>query len=210
MLVNKANGHRYVGQTINFHNRLRQHRVKTHQGRSVIGRAFRKHGKDGFDFVIVERCGIKSLNTREIHHISTIRPEYNMTPGGIGSKGHIVSKEIRARLAKAGRAQWNRLGKDEQRAIIERMQLNRKPVSIETRAKIGASRRRYRQEHPDFLLKPVIKMDGSAINLAYFKSVNDAASATGIHPSAISRAVRGKRILAAGYFWKYQRERDNQ
>src|SRR3990167_9105505 len=192
LIVNATNGHRYIGQTINFRRRWNEHRTKRSYGRSVLGRAFAKHGKNVFKF-----------------HVAALRPEYNMTPGGTG-KGKVFPAEAKAILSVKGKAQWARMTPEQQAATVKRMQDNRMPPSAATRAKIGEDRRQYRREHPDFLLKPVVQMDGSANNLAYFKSVNDAARSAGIHPSAISRAVNGKRILAAGHFWKYKRERNNQ
>ncbi|MES2155432.1 MAG: GIY-YIG nuclease family protein [bacterium] len=210
IITNTETGNRYIGQTRNFHKRFIQHRTKTHQARSVIGRAFRKHGKDAFEFAVLERCIVEDLDAREIHHIATLRPEYNMTPGGTGGKGKTFPLAARANLSIKGKEQWARMTPEQRVATVKRLQDNRKPWSAERREKTGADRRRYRQEHPDFMLKPVIRMDGSANNTAYFKSVNDAARATGIHSSAISRVIRGQRIRAGGHFWKHQRERDNQ
>ena len=109
ILVNKKNGHRYIGQTVDFHRRRTEHRTKTHQARSVIGRAIRKHGKDAFEFLILERCAHALLDVREIHFIATINPEYNMSDGGVGSKGHTTSQEIKSHLAKTSRAAWDPL-----------------------------------------------------------------------------------------------------
>jgi group I intron endonuclease len=209
MIVNKVTGNRYVGQTINFRKRFIQHRTKTHQERSVIGRAFRKHGKDAFEFAILERCKVDDLDAREIHHMSILRPEYNMIPGGTG-RGKIIVAEVRAVLSIKGRAQWDRLTPAQKATVVKRMREKKQIFSPERRARIGSDRRRFRQEHGDYMLKPVIMMDGSANNLAYFKSVNDAARSVGIDASAISRVLKGQRILAAGHFWKYQKERDNK
>jgi group I intron endonuclease len=143
MLVNKNTGHRYVGQTINFRKRLTSHRTKTHQARSVIGRAFRKHGKDAFEFIILERCPIEMLDAREILHIARLRPEYNMNKGGDGNRGFTIGPEVRACLSAKSKAWWNGLSDKEQRAIVSRLQKNRRPVSAETRAKMSAANKRF-------------------------------------------------------------------
>lgn len=143
MIVNRVTGHRYVGQTINFRKRFTQHRTKTHQRRSVIGRAFHKHGKDAFEFIVLERCPADMLDAREIRHIARLRPEYNMNKGGDGNRGFMVRPEVRACLSAKSRAWWRRLSDEEKRAIVSRIQKNRRPVSAETRARMSAANKRF-------------------------------------------------------------------
>ena len=228
VIVNKANGHRYVGQTINFRKRFIQHRTKTHLWRSVIGRAIRKHGKDAFEFMVLERCAVDSLDPREVHHIAVLQPEYNMTPGGTGTRGHVVTPKTRALLAKKSRAWWDRLGQQQKQEIVARLKPHVKGTIVppETRAQISQTVRRYWANNPRGTTSALQKRRASEVNrillignqrgnkavdrvdetghvIASFQSLIKAAQAHGIHPSNISHVLKGGQTKAAGFAWKY-------
>lgn len=66
---NIVNGKWYVGQTVNFKNRMQDHlrMARYHYDRCVFHSAIRKYGKDSFEWTVLE-SGIKThdeLNERE-------------------------------------------------------------------------------------------------------------------------------------------------
>lgn len=77
MLVNKKNGKRYIGQTMNPTLRFYQHRMGGKHAKGPIARAFRKHGKDSFRMVILKKCLPGDLLAEEFKFIAKMKPEYN-------------------------------------------------------------------------------------------------------------------------------------
>lgn len=88
-IKNKINGKAYIGQTrqdpkIRWMQHCQIYRIRSC---TLIRQAIEKHGKESFDFIILESCSSKEeLNVREKHWISvfkSISPNgYNLTSGG--------------------------------------------------------------------------------------------------------------------------------
>ena len=87
--INKLNGHTYIGQSINFKERLRRHSNGVDADHSAIDRAIQKYGIENFDIEIWENVDYldgdllkKGLNAMERLYISLLNPYYNITDGG--------------------------------------------------------------------------------------------------------------------------------
>ena len=106
-ICSRTSGLVYVGKTINLQKRLREHRTGAFRGyRSYLANAIRKHGWGDFVVVVLsqdisetrafalERLWITDLNLQD----STFG--YNLTAGGEGTSGHVVSSETRQKMAK--------------------------------------------------------------------------------------------------------------
>ena len=129
----EISGKSYVGQTVSgMIPRWKDHVKGSRHPKYVsynfpFSRAIRKYGKDAFEHQVVavaaskeeldnlEKCWIIFLNSRE--------NGYNVTAGGEGSPGHIVSEESRAKMSAAKKG--HKFG-------VGRVQ------SAETRSKIAA------------------------------------------------------------------------
>ena len=123
LITNKLNNKKYVGKTTKLlDERFKGHINTANYGsKSHLHRAIRKHGQNNFDISVLEDNIIseKLLNEREIYWIKEIQPEYNMTSGGEGSTGRILSEESRKKMS------------------IKSKSRERKPHSEETRKKIA-------------------------------------------------------------------------
>lgn len=105
--TNILNNMMYVGQTVKTLNgRKRGHKTDVNHNRynSYFHRALRKHGWDNFVWEIVCECGsIRELNEMEslfIAKFNTRSPYgYNLTNGGDGCAGRIVSESTRRRIS---------------------------------------------------------------------------------------------------------------
>lgn len=76
-------GKSYIGQTVNFENRKKQHIWATDD--YVFHKAIRKYGKENFNWEILEECEVNQLDEKEIYWIAyydTYNNGYNMTEGG--------------------------------------------------------------------------------------------------------------------------------
>lgn len=110
--LNSINGHAYVGIT----SRPVRKRAQAHINNSISGRlnthfarAIRKYGSTSFQFYSVLTCRTKEEAYRhEQSIIEDLRPEYNLTKGGDGVIGLVMSDEAKskmraAKLRRAGR-----------------------------------------------------------------------------------------------------------
>lgn len=107
-IINKINGHSYIGQSINIEKRIKQHfstAFNTNKNNKeydkALYRAIRKYGKENFDIIILEECSQSSLNDREkywIDYYNTFNNGYNETIGGDGVVGHSNEKHPKTKL----------------------------------------------------------------------------------------------------------------
>ena len=84
-ITNRHDGKFYVGQTVNaITYRFRKHCEQARRGEGYkLHAAIRKHGVDNFTVELLEECeSLEHLNEREEHLISTLKPAYNLCPGG--------------------------------------------------------------------------------------------------------------------------------
>ena len=107
MAKNKINGKCYIGQTVNFNNRKKQHvfgaKNNKDLNKSPFYSAIRKYGIHNFLWTILfkDSCHINKINSLEIFFIAyyeTISPNgYNISGGGLQ---WILPKEIKQKMYK--------------------------------------------------------------------------------------------------------------
>lgn len=148
LVTHRESGRRYVGQSIDVDRRIREHSAG-HQGTGLLCKAIKKHGKDAFEFTVIELCEQRNLNAAEVKWIAelrTIHPNgFNLTTGGYE---YVFTDEVRARMSasKLGipkSAEWRAKMSERQRQLgnvdrLRRMSMNQ---SDATRAKIAAAHR---------------------------------------------------------------------
>lgn len=116
LVTNRANGKKYVGKTIFcIQKRWVAHCRQAMSGKRLhaLHRAIRKHGPSSFVLEILQHCQSEAeLNEAEILWIARLntkggRVGYNMTSGGEGLRGFVISSKTRKlqSLAKKGRPQ---------------------------------------------------------------------------------------------------------
>ena len=96
-IINKVNGKMYIGQTINFQKRIKDHFKDLEEGKhhSVkLQRAYDKYGKDNFyyEYKLVEidsHDDLLRLEMEEIDKCDSYNNGYNMTLGGDGNRLNI-------------------------------------------------------------------------------------------------------------------------
>jgi group I intron endonuclease len=101
--TNKINGKVYIGQTTVDLKKRRSHHENT-QVRYYFHRAIKKHGKDNFNWQILEHCDSKEeMDDMEFHYIkqyNSLNNGYNLTLGGEGSVGWRPSVETKQKISK--------------------------------------------------------------------------------------------------------------
>lgn len=100
LATNRINGKRYVGvtgHTMAF--RRRQHEQAPNAKRVTcryFHAAIKKYGADAFDWIELLLCDtFEEALQYEVRIIAGIRPEYNLTVGGQGTTGRVVTQEQR-------------------------------------------------------------------------------------------------------------------
>ncbi len=214
-ITNLIDGKNYVGQTINFNQRIGQHK----RGKQFIDKAIQKYGWKNFTVEIVEECtSLEQLNKREIFWIAAFNSKvpngYNLTDGGDGifgcsdetraklaaaSTGHEVSEESRRKI---GLASKNRRPNEETRAKMSAAHAGKRPGE-ETRAKMSVS-----QKGHTLPLKSCAKISAAKRKGNIFKNLLTAmderqltyaslAKFLGLSTASVSAKMRGMRNFTA-------------
>lgn len=226
LMTNKLNGKKYVGQSLNMPWRWKSHgfpsNLKPHQ---VLGRAILKYGIGNFEFTVLEKCTPEELDEREMHYIEQLQPEYNMTIGGRGVVGNILSEEVKALLSAKAKDQWDRMTPEQQRERVSRLGKQKgHPFTEDARSRIRATLKEYFKHNTTSELQRKrssevnkVKLQGNQRGnksvacldsetgepLLVFASVKSAAKCANIHPSNITSVLKGRQKTAGGFVWGY-------
>lgn len=102
ILVNKLNGHLYVGSSVQIYVRITKHfndLKGNHHHSKHLQRAFNKYGIDNFTFIILEFVPNIDLLIREQFWIDNLKPEYNSRPTAQNMLGFQHSKETKTLIS---------------------------------------------------------------------------------------------------------------
>lgn len=227
-ITNKLNGKIYVGKTARtLDERMKEHLRKIE---TYVERAIAKYGIDAFDVSVIEECDDEKLNEREIYWIAFYncrRPNgYNLTDGGEGCTGLVLSSESRAKISKAKKGKKGHPCSVETRRKISKANKGHS-VSEETRARISAAQigkkatKEQRQKISARLkgrnsrLKnvPIQKNSRAVICVEtnqIFHSVGAASKWASVDRSTLRAAINKETRTARGYHWRYLDNDDNK
>lgn len=101
---NKVNDKYYIGQAKDIHQRWIQHRSRlkcnTHEN-CHLQAAYKKYGKESFEYFVLEECTVEQLNEREQYYIKQYDAYdngYNLDKGGAGCPGYKHTDEEIAKM----------------------------------------------------------------------------------------------------------------
>lgn len=190
MAINKVNGKKYIGKTINFKARYKKHKYAKYYN-TYFHNAIRKYGFGSFEWVILEKdLPKKRLIERENYWIdfyNTLNNGYNLRKDSQESSGWKHSKETKEKISKSGkgRTAWNKginyqkqLTVKGRNSFIEKMSGANNPMS-----------------------KTVFQYDLNYIFISCYDSVSTAASTTGFNHRGISRCALKQRKSYKGFVW---------
>lgn len=101
-IVNRLNGKRYIGSAVDIPARWRVHVFHLRKGdhhSKHLQAAWNLYGREGFDFVVLERCDIENLIATEQKYLDELHPEYNTNPIAGNMLGFRFSEERKARMS---------------------------------------------------------------------------------------------------------------
>lgn len=119
-LINKINGHSYVGSSINLSSRMRNYLnnsfLKSRQNVNMpIVKALLKYDQSNFTLFIVEYAEPQVLTIRETHFITSVLPYYNVLKQGYSSLGYKHTEETKQLLSELAR---NRVHSETTKGLI--------------------------------------------------------------------------------------------
>jgi group I intron endonuclease len=169
-IVNKVNGNKYIGSSVNIEERIKRHFRLLVSGKHHsphLQHAFGAYGENSFCTNVLELCDVDSLIIREQFYIDTQLPEYNVSPTAgrvsgivrsesyrkkqsVSQSGKVIPKETRVRISAGMRGKKNSLGvkrelSEETKKKISNTLLGHS-VSEETRVKISQKTFRHTEE----------------------------------------------------------------
>lgn len=146
MLLNKINGKKYIGSSVNLMHRKSSHmsnlRNCKHANKHLQG-AWNKYGEDAFEFIVLLECPSSDLLMWEQAYLDTESPEYNIGKiAGASNTGMRLPDETKEKIRQAIKGRPSKLRgrkvREETRVKIV-LGLMGHRVSEETRAKISAA-----------------------------------------------------------------------
>lgn len=114
-IENRCNGKCYIGQSLDIHRRVNRHLNDLHNNKHYNGHlqdAWNKYGSDNFDVCIVELCDRSVLSEKEIKYIQEYGSYvngYNLTTGGEGTSGYLLTEEDIEKLKLSLKHTWHRV-----------------------------------------------------------------------------------------------------
>jgi group I intron endonuclease len=224
-IINKINGHQYIGSAKNYYKRkslhLRQLKNNKHHSK-YLQNAWNKYGEENFTFLILEKIE-KDLILREQWWIDNSHCEYNMCKiagSSLGLKRSEESKE-KMRQAHLGKVhpQWRKDLKSISQGGTKHWNYGKK-LSKETIKKKSNSMKEYYKtnEHHnkgksisvaqiEKLQKAnfisVSQYSKDDIFIKNFESIVSAAKELNIHTANIVACCKNKIKTSGGFKWKY-------
>lgn len=131
-VLNKVNSKIYIGKTIFTLEKRKNDHIKTMESnpKSYFHKAIKKYGVDNFKWEILQESDnihLLELEKEFIKKYNSTNQEigYNLTLGGEGSEGRIVSQETRDKIGKANKGKQPRLGKYHSNDTKKKLSINK-------------------------------------------------------------------------------------
>jgi len=198
-LINKINGHSYVGSSINLASRMKNYLNNTFlKGRQnanmPIVKALLKYGQSNFTLLILEYVEAKSLIVRETYFITLIIPYYNILKQGYSSLGYKHTKETKELLSQLAK---NRVHSDITKGLIAKALIGEnnpfynKSHSIESKIRIIEAKSAY----------PVYIYNSFKELLVIFPSVSTLANLIKSNHSTIVDVIKEQTIFRGEWYF---------
>lgn len=140
-LVNKINGHTYIGSSINLASRMKNYLNNTFikNKNMPITKALLKYDQSNFSLLILEYVEAELLTIRETFYIVNFVPYYNVLKQGYSSLGYKHTEETKKLLSEL---RSNKVHSDKTKALISRILIGEnnpfynKSHSVESKVRI--------------------------------------------------------------------------
>ena len=187
-ITNTVTGDFYIGQTINFHNRIRCHK---NNPPPKMREDIKKYGWDAFKAEMVEECAVENLTEKERDYIKSLKPAYNTHPFD-----YTITEETRRKISEAN------TGRTHTEESCEKMSEKRLGVTLSDDHKEKCRQSSLGNKSRS---KAVICVETGKV----YPNAKTAAADVGLKSaSGITGVLRGAVVTAGGYHWQYADEED--
>ncbi len=185
--INKINGKKYVGSSVNLRTRFLKYFNINYLERNKnlpICLALLKYGHSNFSLGIVEYCEIPCVLYWETYSIGLLKPEYNILKTAGSSLGYKHQEEARKKISDSHKEFWNSNPMSEEERN-KRMKAVRAARTILGKKHEEETKRRISAAQPMAKKIEVIDLETNQANT--YNSIKAAAKALGIPQCSISR-----------------------
>lgn len=196
MFVNKVNGKRYVGSSLDLSKRFKNYlnfSYLLYKKESMnIKKALVSYGFINFELVILEYCEPSVLLEREQYYLDTLKPEYNILSTAGSTAG---VKHSEATISKLKAIASNRSAETRTKLKAHILKLNSSQKHIDLLTKLNTS-----LEHIAKTAKSVFVYNVETKENLEFRSMTQAAKNFNVHPETIRRCIKNNRLFLDKYF----------
>ena len=202
-ITNKVNGKMYIGGSTNLKLRKIDHfkPYRINRLRHLpIYEAMLEHGRENFEFEVIERTTEEDLNTREEYYIdkyNTVEDGYNVVRTALNVHDEEFSKVNADRLRERNLKNWQ--DPEYREHITNSSREYQKTVPYEKRLNAIKGLNKY----TDSIKKSIGQYDKQGNLIATFDGMREAGRQTGIQHTSIGKVANGDRKSAGGFVWKY-------
>lgn len=200
-IENKINHKKYIGQSVNIYKRWKDHKIElnnNHHFNIHLQNAWNKYGSEAFLFSILKKCKEEELDKLEVYYIKKfntreIQNGYNMTDGGIGTKGHHTSEEQKKILSKLykGKKRSLEIKEKARQGLLNKIANGYMPKTD------------HLQLYNDQKKVSINCYDTFGNFIKQYNSVHDAARDLNIEATNISKVLKNKYKQSNGYVFYY-------
>jgi group I intron endonuclease len=200
--TNNKSGKIYIGQTVDYKKRIRDHKFNYHKEikNTPFYNALRKYGWENFSITIIEECSEELLNEKEIYWIeekkSLFPNGYNLLEGGNQAKHSDTTKQKISEARKGmkfSESHIENLRKSHLGYVMPEEQ--KRKISESNKGKIFSENTKNKLKFSQPHRREVGRFDPQGNLISKYESVKDAALYLNCHPGHISGCCNGKRKM---------------
>ena len=199
--VNNINQKIYIGQALNYKQRIRAHKFNLKQNKNTpFYNALKKYGWNNFSINIIEECKENLLNEREIYWIEekkSLYPNgYNLLEGGNQAKHTDITKQKISngrRGIKFSDSHIENLRKSHLGYVMPEEQ--KRKISESNKGKVISEETKLKLKHSQPYRRRVGRFNNEGILLVKYESIMDASIQLNCSPGNISECCNGKRKM---------------
>ena len=199
--VNNINKKVYVGQTIDYKQRIRSHKFNLNQNKNTpFYNALEKYGWENFLINIVEECEENKLNEREIYWINekkSLYPNgYNLLKGGNQARHTDITKQKISngrKDIKFSESHIENLRKSHLGYVMPEDQKNK--ISESNKGKVVSEETKFKLKYSQPHRREVGRFDIEGNLIVKYESIKEASTQLNCSPGNISECCNGKRKM---------------
>jgi group I intron endonuclease len=216
LVINKLNGKKYVGQSIqnDINTRWKYHKsVDRRYIGLILYNAYKKHGYDNFEYKIICICFDEDTNKYEKEYIkkyNSLYPNgYNLLEGGENKKHNEYTKKLlSSKLKGINHPNFGKILSEQhvlniqkslKKKYEENTQLDKNIHKVETKIKISQKIKEYVKNNTKFYIN---KYDLNNNLIEKYYSYGQASSEGNINKTYLIKILKSENKIGKGFIWE--------